>query len=109
MVEVQISVMTGQGARRRTRNLSVLFKRGSKARESIQYKAELAAQESSGKKGFVNVGSINTKGHSKLVVLTISLIQIFSIIWLTGHQQQNKDQNALTGNKRKLQPNIPFP
>ena len=49
----------------------------------------------------LTAGQLITQGHSKLEVLPNSLTLVFSIIWLTVHQQQNKDQNALTGNKRK--------
>ena len=62
-------VMTGQGAKRKTRGDSrdVVFisSRGSKARESISTKPNTRHKSSQSEEGFVIVGSINTEGHSK--------------------------------------------
>ena len=96
--------MTGQGAKRKTRGDSrdVVFiaSRGSKARESIT-QPNTRHKNCQSKRRVVIVGSINTEGHSKNGGTYNQSYTNLSIIWLTGHQLQNKDQNALTGNKRK--------
>ena len=70
-------VMTGQGARRRTRGYS---RSGSEAREiNINHKAELAAQEWSDKRSSLTADQKLHKGHSKLKVFPNSLTLVISI------------------------------
>ena len=73
-------VMTGQGAKRKTRGDSrdVVFiaSRGSKARESIYHSRTRGTRVVNQKGGSLSSGQSIQKGTAKIVVLTISLIQI---------------------------------
>ena len=87
-----------------------LFSRGSKAREINNQKAELAAQESSDKKGSLTADQFYTKGTANSKYFQTVLHLFSQLIWLTYHQQQNKGIKRSDGKQEGMNnPKYYFP